>query len=156
MESPYPGRLAVCMRPRGGMWLADDLRRLQRGGWGILVSAIMPGEIELLHLGAIGKVCESVGVEHVSFPIGNLQVPDDEQAVVMFEAISQKLRSGGNVAAHCYGSIGRSPLIVASLLVMAGVPPEEAWTRIRIVRDEQVPDTYEQRDWVARFASPSR
>jgi protein-tyrosine phosphatase len=134
------------------MWLADDIRRLQRGGWSILVSAIMPAEVAGLHLGAIGTVCELVGVEHVSFPIGNLQVPTDEQSIVLFEKIAERLRSGHNVAAHCHGSIGRSPLIVASLLVMAGVHPDDAWSRIRVAREEQVPDTYEQRDWVSRFA----
>jgi len=151
VESPYPGRLAVCMRPRGGTWLADDIRSLHRTGWNVLVSAVMPGEVTELHLGAIGEVCEASGVEHFPFPIGNLQVPSAEQSSVLFENLLQRLRSGMNIAAHCHGSVGRSPLIVASLLVLAGVPPDDAWSRIRIARQEQVPDTYEQRDWVWRF-----
>ncbi len=151
VESPYAGRLAVCMRPRGGMWLADDVRRLRSDGWDVLVSALQPGEVHQLHLGATARQCELHGVTFHSFPIGNLQVPAPEQAQSHFPRLLEHLQSGRSVAAHCFGSIGRGPLIVATLLVLGGVAPEEAWRRIREVRGEQVPDTYEQRDWVANL-----
>lgn len=153
IESPYAGRLAVCMRPRGGMWLADDIRRLRSDGWDVLVSALMPGEVTELHLGAAPRLCGEHGVEYFPFPIGNLQVPPDDHAATHFDLLRGHLAAGRNVAAHCHGSIGRSPLIVASLLVIAGVDVDEAWSRIRNVRGEQVPDTYEQRDWIERYVS---
>ena len=153
IESPYAGRLAVCMRPRGGMWLADDIRRLRTDGWDVLVSALMPGEVAELHLGAAPRLCNDHGVEFFSFPIGNLQVPLVDHAATHFDLLRGHLSAGRNVAAHCHGSIGRSPLIIASLLVLAGVATDEAWSRIRTARGEQVPDTYEQRDWIERYVS---
>jgi protein-tyrosine phosphatase len=148
VEAPYAGRLSVCIRPRGGMWLADDIRRLRRGGWDVLVSALMPGEIAELQLGGVERRCRDHGVEYFPFPIGNLQVPPVETALEQLDALRERLQSGKGVTAHCHGSIGRSPLIVASLLVLGGVPAPEAWARIARARGEQVPDTYEQRDWV--------
>ena len=48
--------------------------------------------------------------------------------------------------------IGRSALIAASLLVLAGLAPDEALQRIQIARGAPVPETTAQRDWIARFA----
>ena len=87
IESPYAGRLAVCMRPRGGMWLADDIRRLRTDGWDVLVSALMPGEVAELHLGAAPRLCNDHGVEFFSFPIGNLQVPLVDHAATHFDLL---------------------------------------------------------------------
>lgn len=148
VDAPYAGRLSVCIRPRGGLWLADDIRRLRQDGWDVLVSALMPGEIAELQLGSVERRCREYGVEYFPFPIGNLQVPPLESALGQFEGLRERLQAGKGVTAHCHGSIGRSPLIVASLLVLGGVPATEAWERIAHARGEQVPDTYEQRDWV--------
>lgn len=152
VETPYAGRLSVCMRPRGGMWLDSDIKRLRAAGWDVLVSALMPREVEELQLAATEQHCAELGIEYVPFPIGNLQVPAIEEAVPRFEMLRERLIDGLGVTAHCNGSIGRAPLIVASLLVLGGVEPGDAWTRIREARCEQVPDTPEQRDWVARLA----
>ncbi len=154
VESPYVGRLAVCFRPRGGLWLGDDVGRLRAGGWDVLVSALQPREVDELRLGAVADRCSELGVEYYPFPIGNLQVPGAHQSSDLVQ-LMERLRTGRNVAAHCYGSIGRGPLIVASLLVLGGVEPTEAWRRVREARGQQVPDTYEQRDWVAALWGPA-
>jgi protein-tyrosine phosphatase len=130
------------------MWTGDDIRRFRDWGWDVLVSALQPREVAELQLGAVSRRCQEYGVEYYPFPIGNLQVPSLEDAVAHLGALRIRLLDGRNVAAHCHGSIGRSPLIVASLLVMGGVSPEQAWRRIQEARGEQVPDTLEQRDWV--------
>jgi protein-tyrosine phosphatase len=63
------------------------------------------------------------------------------------------LESGKNVAVHCRAGIGRSSIVVGSLLVAAGVEPEEAFRRIEKARGRPVPDTAEQREWVAQNVS---
>ncbi len=152
VDSPYAGRLSVCYRPRGGSFLQNDVHTLRAAGWDVLVSALQPAEVVELQLGAVAEHCAEHGVEYYPFPIGNLQVPPLDQSMGHFAALRMRLDSGKSVTAHCYGSIGRSPLIVATLLVLGGVAPGDAWGRIREARREQVPDTYEQRDWVVQFA----
>ena len=45
--------------------------------------------------------------------------------------------------------IGRSALVAASLLRLRGVSSEDAWRQVAEARGAQVPDTHEQRAWVA-------
>jgi hypothetical protein len=149
VEGPWPGRLAVITRPRAGHFLADDLRRLRREGFDVLVSALTPGEAARLWLEDAESACRQQGIEFLSYPIGNLQTPAPDGALSTWPVWCDRLRAGEGFAIHCWGGIGRSPLIAASLLALSGVAPAEAWRRVEAARGCQVPDTYEQRDWVA-------
>jgi len=64
--------------------------------------------------------------------------------------------SGKSVTIHCRQSVGRSALLAATLLVEAGINPDEAFRRIEAARGCPVPDTPEQRAWVERFSQYSR
>jgi protein-tyrosine phosphatase len=66
------------------------------------------------------------------------------------------LASGKNVAVHCRQGIGRSSLVAASVLIAAGETPEEAFRHVEQARGRPVPDTAEQREWVARNGRRSR
>jgi hypothetical protein len=46
--------------------------------------------------------------------------------------------------------IGRSPLLLACILVSRGLAAEDAWKAIGTARGLPVPDTVEQREWLAR------
>lgn len=147
VQGPWPGRLAVCSRPRSGNWLEDDIRALQRAGHDLLVSALTPEETVKLELQGVPEVCEAFGMRFVSFPVGNMMVPAIEAARPHLEAWRAHLALGGGVALHCFASVGRSPMLAAALLVLAGVPAAEAWARIEAARGREVPDTTEQRLW---------
>jgi protein-tyrosine phosphatase len=69
--------------------------------------------------------------------------------VELVQRLDQALAAGKNVAVHCRQGIGRSSVVVASLLVAAGETPDEAFRRIEEARGRPVPDTAEQREWVA-------
>ena len=51
--------------------------------------------------------------------------------------------------------IGRSPLLLACILVSGGMRTEDAWIAIGDARGCVVPDTLEQRAWLSRTAPPS-
>jgi protein-tyrosine phosphatase len=57
------------------------------------------------------------------------------------------------VAVHCWGGVGRSSLVAAALLVLRGSTAQAAWHRVAYARGVPVPETDEQRDWVARLAA---
>ncbi len=91
------------------------------------------------------------GMGYYSFPIPDYSVPRSRAELLRFlSRLEEALESGKNVAVHCRAGIGRSSIIVASLLVSAGLEPEEAFRRIEKARGRPVPDTPEQRDWVAQ------
>jgi protein-tyrosine phosphatase len=151
VEGPWPGRLAVCLRPRSGTWLEDDILALRRAGHDVLVSALTPEEIVSLELGSVPEVCARHGVEFVNIPVGNLQVPSPHLVLAHVRNWHGHLAAGRGVAVHCWASVGRSPTLVAATLALAGVPVDEAWARIEASRGRQVPDTLEQRRWVDQF-----
>ena len=62
------------------------------------------------------------------------------------------LSEGKRVAIHCRAGVGRSALLAAALLVAGGVEVEAAFRRVADARGCPVPDTPEQRAWVARLA----
>lgn len=138
-------------RPRGGVWLADDMARLRRGGVDTLISALPPGEAATAHLADEGIAAGAAGIDFVHFPIPNLLTPPLEEAVPVFAGLAARVRAGGFVGAHCFASQGRGPLIVASTMVLLGVDPDEAWREIAAARRLDVPDTHLQRNWVAQL-----
>jgi protein-tyrosine phosphatase len=151
VEGPWPGRLAVCLRPRSGTWLEDDILALREAGHDILVSALTPEEIVSLELGPVPEACSRHGLEFVNVPVGNLQVPNPHVLLPHVQSWHGHLSAGRGVAIHCWASVGRSPTLAAATLAFAGVPVEEAWARIERSRGRQVPDTLEQRRWVEQF-----
>jgi protein-tyrosine phosphatase len=50
---------------------------------------------------------------------------------------------------HCRFGIGCASLLAAAVLVLEGVDADEAWRRLTCARGLGVPDTEEQRRWVA-------
>jgi len=50
IEGPWPGRLAISARPRGGDWLEDEVKSWRRAGLDIIVSLLTPDEEEALDL----------------------------------------------------------------------------------------------------------
>jgi hypothetical protein len=152
VEGPWPGRLALCSRPRSGWFLEDDIRALRPAGYDILVSALTPEETVKLDLERVPEVCATHGVEFVHFPVGNLMVPAFDVALPALVSWYEALGGGRGVALHCWGTVGRSPTLAAALLALGEVEPDEAWRRVEAARGREVPDTLEQRRWVSALA----
>lgn len=151
------GKLGIAPRPRGGDWLDDEVEAWRASGVDCVVSALTPAEEAELDLQDEKTACRKHGMQFVSFPIPDRGTP---QTLALLQRalslIAEDLKSGGSVLVHCRQGIGRSALIVASALAMAGEGPERAFSRIERARGRPVPDTSEQREWVRRFAAGLR
>lgn len=149
VECPAPGKVAVCARPRGGLWLDDDLAALKVAGIDTLVCMMVEGELRELQLQDEHLLALEAGLSFAWLPVPDLSVPPDDAIIMpMLLALRDELLAGRTVAAHCRMGVGRSPMCVASLLVLLGVPAAEAWARITTVRGRDVPDTAAQGRWV--------
>lgn len=151
VPTPHAGRLAVVERPRGGDWLRGDMAALRIAGVDTLVSALVDEEMRSTWLEAEAEAAREAALRFVRLPIANLGTPLDETGLATIHALAAEVQDGRFVAAHCFASVGRSPLIVASIMVLLGADPDFAWDEIEITRGRQVPDTLEQRHWVRRF-----
>ncbi|HEY7311223.1 MAG TPA: protein-tyrosine phosphatase family protein [Gemmataceae bacterium] len=157
IEGPWTGRLAIMPRPRGGDWLEDEISSWTRLGINTIISALTKEESEELDLIREKELCEKGGIEFVAFPIADRGVPLSAKGTLeLVGRLEQELARGRKVAIHCRQGIGRASLLAACVLAAGGVDVASAFERIAATRGCAVPDTSEQRAWVARFAREMR
>jgi len=153
IEGPWPGRLAILPRPRGGDWLEDEVRSWQQASLNVIVSLLTSDEVVELGLAEESRLCQAYGLHFLSFPIVDRGVPSSRVATLDFvRRLETALTNGENLAIQCRQGIGRSALIAACLLVLSSVNPEMALQRVSAARGCPVPETTEQRQWVIEFA----
>lgn len=146
------GELAVASRPVGGAALAGELEELARSGVDVLVSMLVPKEAEAIGLEDEAELCRAAGMEFVSVPVVDHAVPDDTAAFKeRARSIAERVRSGAHVAVHCRMGLGRSPLLVATVLVELGWDVDDAIVALRRARGFAVPETPEQRAWLREY-----
>jgi protein-tyrosine phosphatase len=154
IDGPWPGRLAISARPRGGDWLEEEMHAWRRAGLDTVVSLLTPDEVEDLGLQQERDVCRKNGIEFLSLPIVDRGIPAlDGDTVELFEHIEEALVQGKNVDLHCRQGVGRAGLVAASLLVARGTPPAVAVDQVGKARHVTVPETPEQRAWIDSFAA---
>lgn len=152
IDGPWPGRLAIMPRPRGGDWLEDEIISWQRLGINVIVSALTKEENAELDLMQEKEQCEKTGIEFLSIPIADRCVPlSAKDTWELARRLDQALAQGKKIAIHCRQGVGRAALLAACVLAASGVDPASAWERVAVARGCSVPDTSEQREWVARF-----
>ncbi len=153
IDGPWTGQLAIVPRPRGGEWLDDELHALKDAGFDVVLSLLTREEAQDLGVSTESLASAKHRIKFVSFPIPDLGVPHSGSATREFlNRLLGELRTGKHVAIHCRQGIGRSGLIAASLLVMAGLDPAMAFRRVSDARGLEVPETSEQRDWVVALS----
>ena len=154
VDGPWPGRLAVSARPRGGDWLDEELASWRNSGVDEIVSLLTPDEVDNVELHDEGKCSRETGMRFRSFPIVDRWIPESKKnALHLIENLDADLAAGRNVSIHCRQGIGRAGLIAASLLVARGLQPDDAFERIGQARGVAVPETDQQRAWVEALAS---
>jgi protein-tyrosine phosphatase len=153
LDGPWPGRLAVAARPRGGDWLKDDIANWKRAGIDTVLSLLTPDEEKEMDLRDEGGEATTQGMEFDSFPIPDRQIPRSEMKwSEILEKCTRTLSEGKNVVVHCRQGIGRSGLAAACLLVRKGISPGAAVEMVSAARGVHIPETSEQRDWIDHYA----
>jgi protein-tyrosine phosphatase len=72
--------------------------------------------------------------------------------VSLVSEVFAELESGKGVALHCRQSIGRSALVAIGVLAVSGVNSDQAIEIVSSARGLAVPETAEQRQWIAGLA----
>jgi protein-tyrosine phosphatase len=146
-------RLAIVPRPRGGDWLDVDILLMKEAGVDVLVSMLPADEAAELGLADEAAACERAGMSYLSYPIPDRDTPSSTTSFMSFvNQLREELHTGRSVAVHCRASIGRSSLLLASVLCTEGFTSQDAFSRLTVARGMQVPDTREQVRWVETYA----
>jgi protein-tyrosine phosphatase len=151
-EDSQTARVAIVARPRGDNRLRDDLAEMKDSGIDVLVSFLPYEEACDLGLQDEANVAGELGLEFISYPIPDRAVPGDVAGFRdLVRQLADDVRVGKTVGAHCFGCIGRSTVLIASLMIALGYDAEDALRRIERARGYKVPDTPEQREWILQF-----
>jgi len=144
--------LAIVLRPRGDDWLSDEMRRIKANGVDTVVSLLEPFEAEMLGLGDEHSLAKKAGIDFLSFPIPDTQVPPNVAAFRLFiDDIARRLNAGEHIGVHCRGCIGRATITSACALIHLGWDPRKAIDAIARTRGVPVPDTEEQERWILNY-----
>lgn len=154
INGPWSGKLAILARPRGADWLADEVAGWKEAGVDVVVSLLTHGEDSELGLTDERELVQQRGLTFIGFPIADYSVPTSKKDLqrLVFK-LEESLLAGNSVGIHCRQGIGRSSLVAACIFVTSGESAEAAFKKIQNARGSSVPDTLEQKDWVAAFAS---
>ncbi|MGH9521552.1 MAG: dual specificity protein phosphatase family protein [Terriglobales bacterium] len=154
VDGPWPGKLGIAARPRGGDWLRDEIKGWIHAGVNTIVSLLTPDEERDLEIAAESTETKALGINFLSLPVPDRQVPlSRTEVTAMLERIDSDLVAGKNVLVHCRQGIGRSGMVAACLLLTKGIDAETAVRRVTESRGIAVPETAEQRRWIDQFAS---
>jgi protein-tyrosine phosphatase len=114
VDGPWPGRLAMASRPRGGEWLEDEITGWRQAGVNTILSLLTPAEETELELTKEAAQAKANGMRFLSFPISDREVPTSESALAnALEKVENDLAAGRIVVVHCRQGIGRTGLVAA-------------------------------------------
>jgi len=148
---PRPG-IAIVARPHGDDRLESELRNMNQEGIDTVVSLLEPYEADVLGLAEEQVTAQRVGLQFLSYPIRDGNIPSDTPAFRAFvRDIADRLAAGERVGVHCRGCIGRATITAACALIHRGWKAQDALEAIAIARGYAVPDTLEQEDWVLAY-----
>jgi len=149
VDGPWPGKLALAARPRGGEWLEDEMAFWRSEGVDMVVSLLEAEEERDLDLAGEGREARAQGMKFQSLPIGDRQVPASDIAFARaIGELDRELAAGRNILVHCRQGIGRTGMVAAGLFILKGFEPDVALGRLSEARGISVPDTAEQRLWL--------
>jgi protein-tyrosine phosphatase len=153
VKGPWPGKLALAARPRGGDWLQDEVAGWKQAGINSVLSLLTSEEERDLDLRDEAAEVKKLGLEFSSLPIPDRQVPRSETRMgEALETVNRSLSASKNVLVHCRQGVGRSGLVAACLLIKNGMSPGAAIDSVSAARGTAVPETTEQREWIERYA----
>ena len=154
VEGPWPGKLALAARPRGGDWLEDEAAGWRSTGIDTVLSLLTPEEEQDLDLKNEAREMKKAGMKFLSFPIPDRRVPRSESEVAgTLEKLDADLSAGKNVAIHCRQGVGRTGLVAACLLIKKGLSAGAAVDNVSAAREVAIPETPEQRRWIDQYAA---
>jgi ADP-ribosyl-[dinitrogen reductase] hydrolase len=133
--------------------LRQDLDVLQREGTNVLVSLMEDFEYTRFKVARLFRELQERKIRSIRFPVQDVSVPDSMSAhALLVEEVFLAVRCGDRVVAHCKGGLGRTGVLVASVLVYSGMDAKKAIDVTRATRTGTV-QTTRQEEFVAEYAA---
>ena len=119
----------------------------------VLVSMLDATDVAELELEEEAALCGQHGIAFLVHPIADFGLPDKTMFRKLVRDLAVRLRNRKSVAVHCRAGIGRSGMVVSSILVALGMSAKEAIATVSEARGVPIPDTEEQRAFIEMLYS---
>jgi len=143
------GFLAIMAKPVSGEYIEDEFAGIAREDINQIISLLEPHEEYSVGLRREKELTEANGMKFQSYPIPDREIPSSLKDFSNFiDRLYKQINEGVNTVVHCRAGIGRAGIVVASVLIRAGIEPNSAFELVVEKRGVSVPDTDEQKQWV--------
>ena len=148
-----PGRLAIVDRPLGDDTLENEILAWRQAGIDVVVSLLTEYENSYCGLVQEAELCRSNGIQFISFPITDRSFPKStEETLELVSKLNDLLTNEKSIGFHCYGCVGRAPLIASCVLMFRGETADRAFKLVGYARGYPIPEAAVQAEWGRDFA----
>ena len=117
-----------------------------------VISLLEEKEAEKLGVAAEAEACKSLGLTYQNYPIRDFHIASSQSEFSRFiKSLYDLLVAGDKIVVHCYAGIGRTGLVVGSLMILDGVPAKEAIDKMSEARGRNMPQTQDQYEYLINF-----
>jgi atypical dual specificity phosphatase len=128
----------------------SGIERLAELGFTLVVSVASEDYAE-----PIGEWCRLHGLRWLRYHVPDMASPEDADIRDFIAEVRSELDSGGKVAVHCLGGVGRTGTMVACYLAAQGMTAEAAIEEVRRQRPGSI-QTVGQERAILRYAAEAR
>lgn len=154
-EIPLPdvatGRMWLC----GKHHIAPDVEGvLRRTGADTVVCLTQRHELEDRFPDYVTWLTAHAGAQALWFPIHDLNAPaSHDDARELYDEIVRRVDAGRGVVVHCAAGIGRAGTTAIAVLMLLGMPLDEARVHVRAHRPMAGPEAGSQLEFLERLAA---
>lgn len=143
-----PGRMWLC----GKHYIAPRYEQVRRDtDDALIVCLVQPHELAGRYDDYLAWIRSANGVDALWFPVHDLNVPEFDEALELFERTSTELRDGRNLVVHCAAGIGRAGTTAVCTLMMLGSSADTALATVRHHRPMAGPEAGGQFELVTKL-----
>lgn len=137
--TPCPGTKAASV--------ADAVTTLKTAGTEVIITLMPLSELDTFGASLLPDICREVGILWLHLPIEDDAAPAEEFELAFAKHKAELLtlmRRKATIAIHCRGGSGRTGLMAAILLLLAGGSLAEVITQVQLIRPNALTNVHQR------------